>query len=94
MAGYETGIDAYKAMDAAEDILAPMLEKPPVIDKVALAIGVAGVYGSFALHAKKAAERYKIDVRDILMELGRRKIVGGQEDMIVEVAWELANRKK
>ncbi|HWR30555.1 MAG TPA: 4-hydroxy-2-oxovalerate aldolase [Negativicutes bacterium] len=92
MAGYETGIDLYKAMDAAEDVLAPMLSRPPIIDKVALSIGIAGVYASFALHAKRAAERYKIDARDILMELGRRKVVGGQEDMIIEVACELANK--
>jgi len=93
MSGYTTNMDLYAAMDAAEDVLAPMLKSYPTIDKTALIIGYAGVYGSFALHAKRAAERYGVDSRDILMELGRRKVVGGQEDMIIQVAVELAEKK-
>ena len=89
---YETGIDLYAAMDAAENILLPIIgnERKPGIDKAALTIGYAGVYGSFALHAKRAAKRYGVDERDILLECGRRKLVGGQEDVIIEVAVELA----
>ncbi len=94
MYGYETGIDLYKIMDVAEDILAPMLKSPPVVDKAALTIGYAGVYGSFALHAKRAAKRYGVDERDILIECGKRKVVGGQEDIIIEVAVELAEKQK
>lgn len=94
MYGYETNIDLYNIMDAAEDVMAPMIERPAIIDKTALTIGYAGVYGSFSLHAQRAAKRYGVDPRDILVELGKRKVVGGQEDMIIEVAVELANKKK
>ncbi len=90
--GYRTGVDLYKAMDAAEDVARPLLRRPPIIDRPALTIGYAGVYSSFLLHALRASERFGVDTRDILMELGRRKIVGGQEDMIVDVAVELAGR--
>lgn len=92
-AGYQTNIDLYKIMDVAENVLAPMLPNYPTISKAALTIGYAGVYGSFALHAERAAKRYNLDARDILVELGRRKIVGGQEDMIIQVAVELANKR-
>ncbi|MPN46717.1 4-hydroxy-2-oxovalerate aldolase 4 [bioreactor metagenome] len=94
MSGYETNIDLYKIMDAAEDILAPIIRKHPVVDKAALTIGYAGVYGSFALHAIRAARAYGVDERDILMECGRRKVVGGQEDIIIAAAVELAEKKK
>jgi len=90
--GYQTGVDMYKAMDAAEDVARPLLRRPPLIDRAALSLGYAGVYSSFLLHAFRASERFGVDVRDILMELGRLKIVGGQEDMIVDVAVELAKR--
>jgi 4-hydroxy-2-oxovalerate aldolase len=90
--GYETGVDMYKAMDAAEDVARPLLRRPPVIDRGALSLGYAGVYSSFLLHAFRASERFGVDTRDILMELGRLKIVGGQEDMIVDVAVDLAKR--
>lgn len=91
MSGYDTGLDLYRLMDAAEDVLAPMLKQPPIVDKAALSIGYAGVYGSFALHAKRAAARYGVDERDILLECGRRKLVGGQEDMIIAIAVEMAS---
>jgi 4-hydroxy 2-oxovalerate aldolase len=96
MNGYKTGIDLYAAMDAAEDVLLPIIgdERKPGIDKAALTIGYAGVYGSFALHAKRAAIRYGIDARDLLLECGRRKLVGGQEDIIIEIAVELANAQR
>jgi 4-hydroxy-2-oxovalerate aldolase len=92
--GYETGIDLYKIMDVADDILVPKMHRPIVIDKNSLMIGYAGVYGSFLLHALRAAKKFDIDARDILCEMGQRKTVGGQEDMIINAAYDLANRKK
>jgi len=89
-AGYETGIDLYKIMDVADDIIMPKMHRPLMIGREALTIGYAGVYGSFLLHALRAAEKYKVDARDILVELGKRKTVGGQEDMIIDVAHELS----
>ena len=76
-------------MDVAEDIVAPMLQKPQEITKDSLVLGYAGVYSSFLLHAQRAAEKFGVDSRDILIELGRRKVVGGQEDMILDVAAEI-----
>ncbi|MFZ5944343.1 MAG: 4-hydroxy-2-oxovalerate aldolase [Bacillota bacterium] len=91
--GYETGIDLYKIMDTADDIVVPKMKRPQVIDKNSLTIGYAGCYGSFLLHALRAAEKFGVDARDILFEMGRRKTVGGQEDMIVDVAYELSREK-
>lgn len=91
--GYETGIDLWKIMDAAEEIVRPIMQKPVRIGKASLTMGYAGVYSSFLLHADKAARQFGVDARDILVELGKRKAVGGQEDMIVEVAMSLAGRK-
>ncbi|CAB3394491.1 4-hydroxy-2-oxovalerate aldolase [Kyrpidia spormannii] len=92
--GIGTGIDLYAAMDAAEDVGRPRMIRPVLTDRVSLTMGYAGVYSSFLLHAFRAAEQFGVDARDILVELGRRKVVGGQEDMIVDVAVELANQKK
>ncbi|SFE39862.1 4-hydroxy 2-oxovalerate aldolase [Bacillus sp. OV194] len=80
----ESGIDLYKIMDMAEEIIAPILPVPQEITRDSLVLGYAGVYSSFSLHAKKAAEVFNVDSRDILIELGRRKVVGGQEDMIID----------
>lgn len=93
-AGYETGIDLYKAMDAADEVVVPKMRRPQVIDRNSLSIGYAGTYGSFLLHAMRAAEKYKIDPRDILLEMGKRKAVGGQEDMILDVAYALSRAGK
>ena len=94
MYGYETDIGLYPIQDAAEDVLTPIIgDRIPHIDKVALTIGYAGVYGSFALHAKRAAARYNVDARDIMVECGKLKVVGGQEDIIIKVAVELAKKK-
>jgi 4-hydroxy-2-oxovalerate aldolase len=87
--GYETGVDLYLAIDAAQETLAPLLRRPQTIDGSSLILGYAGVYSSFLLHAERAAERYNVDARDLLVELGRRKVVGGQEDMIEAVALEM-----
>lgn len=89
----ETGIDLYKIMDIAEDIVAPILPKAQEITKDSLTLGYAGVYSSFFLHAQRASEKFGVDSRDILVELGKREIVGGQEDMIIDVAAELASQK-
>ncbi|AXI08120.1 4-hydroxy-2-oxovalerate aldolase [Oceanobacillus zhaokaii] len=88
--GIQTGIDLYKIMDIAEDIVAPYLPKPQEINRDSLTLGYAGVYSSFLLHANRAAEKFSVESRDILVELGKREIVGGQEDMIVDVAAELS----
>ncbi|WHX68857.1 4-hydroxy-2-oxovalerate aldolase [Peribacillus frigoritolerans] len=92
--GIHTGVDLYKMMDLAEDIVAPILQTPQEITKDSLTLGYAGVYSSFALHAKRAAEKFNIDSRDILIKLGKRKVVGGQEDMILDVAAEIAQAKR
>lgn len=94
--GIEHGGDLYKAMDVSADVLKPILEGKGVTvnsNLDALMVGYAGVYSSFMLHARRASARFGVDVRDILMELGRRKAVGGQEDWIIEVAHEMAQNK-
>ena len=93
-AGYETGIDVFKLMDVAEDLIAPIIETPQIIDRDSLTLGYAGVYSSFKLFAQREGERYGIDSRDILMELGRQGVVGGQEDMVADVASEMAANKE
>jgi len=91
--GVQTGIDTFKIMDVGEDVVRPIMDRPQIIDRAGLTLGYAGVYSSFLLHAYRAAEKYDLDVREILLECGRRKTVGGQEDMIIDIAWEL-NQKK
>jgi 4-hydroxy 2-oxovalerate aldolase len=90
--GYNTGIDAYALMDLAEDVVEPMMHRPQAIRTDSLMLGYAGVYSSFLLHTRRAAEKFGLSPRDILVELGRRRMVGGQEDMIVDVAYQLKNR--
>jgi 4-hydroxy 2-oxovalerate aldolase len=90
--GIETGVDMLAVMDVAQDVVRPAMQRPQVVDRAALILGYAGVYGSFMLHAERAAALYGVSQAEILMELGRRKVVGGQEDMIIDVALELAAR--
>ena len=91
--GVEHGIDLYGVMDVAEDVVVPMMDHPVRIDRDALTLGYAGVYSSFLLFAKRASERYGVSSRDILLEMGRRKTVGGQEDLIEDVALDLARER-
>ena len=92
--GYRTRADFYKVMDVAEKVVEPIMRRPQVVNSTALMMGYAGVYSSFLLFAYKAAERFGVDVRDIMVELGRRRMVGGQEDMIIDVAYQLAQARK
>ena len=87
--GVETGMDPMALVDVAEEVVRPIRPEQGVIDRDGLVLGYAGVYGSFLLHAKRAAARYGVDTKDILLELGRREVVGGQEDMIIDVAVQL-----
>lgn len=84
--GIHSGVDLYKIMDVAEDLVTPMMDQPIRIDRDALTLGYAGVYSSFLLFAQRAEKKYGVPARDILLELGRLKTVGGQEDMIEDTA--------
>lgn len=91
--GYDTGVDFYGIMDTAEEIVEPVMQRPQTIRTASLMLGYAGVYSSFLLHTYRAAERFGVNPRDILVELGRRRMVGGQEDMIVDVAYQISQQK-
>jgi len=91
--GYQTGLSLYPLMDGG-DIVQEYAGKLPEITTVTLASGIAGVFSGFAPHAVKAAAQYGVDVRDILWELGKRKVVAGQEDMIIEIAQQLKQKQE
>jgi 4-hydroxy 2-oxovalerate aldolase len=88
----ETGIDTFAMMDVAEEVVRPIMLRPQVVDRASLILGYAGVYSSFLLHAERAAQRFGVSSKDILVEIGSRQAVGGQEDLIIEIAAELAHR--
>jgi len=92
--GYETGLSLYKLMDNSEQIVAKLMKNPIEINHITLMGGITGVVSAFAPHVLKASVRFNVDPRDILVELGRRQVVGGQEDIIIDVAMQLKSKKK
>lgn len=91
--GIETGVDLFKLMDVAEELIVPMMDHLVRVDREALTLGYAGVYSTFLLHAKRAAARFGVPAREILVELGRRKMIAGQEDMIEDTALTMARER-
>ncbi|MFM2055022.1 MAG: hypothetical protein RL456_3059, partial [Pseudomonadota bacterium] len=91
--GIETGVDVFRIQDVAEDLVVPIMDHPIRIDRDSLTLGYAGVYSSFLLFAKRAEKKYGVPARDLLVELGRRRMVGGQEDMIEDTAITMARQR-
>lgn len=90
--GFTTGTDLYGVQDAAQEVVEPLMLRPQTIDTGSMMLGYAGVYSSFLLHVYDAAKHYRLEPRDILVELGERKMVGGQEDMILDVAYRMTRK--
>ena len=88
--GIKTGIELFSLIDAAEDVVRPVMESESIVDRMSLLMGYTGVYSSFLKHANRAAERYSVSGPEILLRAGQRKLVGGQEDLLIDIALELA----
>jgi 4-hydroxy 2-oxovalerate aldolase len=93
-AGYNPGVNVFELVDVAERVMAPLMTQPQIVDETALLLGYAGLYSTFFHPAKRAADKYGVSVRELLLELGRREVIGGQEDMIVDVAAELSSNAR
>ncbi|MEV5572303.1 4-hydroxy-2-oxovalerate aldolase [Spirillospora sp. NPDC052269] len=91
-AGHDPGVDVFALIEVAEHVLAPLMTEPQIVDETALLLGYAGLYSTFFHPTKRAAGKYGVPVRELLLELGRRQVIGGQEDMIIDVAAELSSR--
>jgi 4-hydroxy 2-oxovalerate aldolase len=92
--GFVTGINLYKMLDAAEIAEDKIMKKVPIINSESIISGMAGVFSGFAKHVSRISNEYKVDARDVYVELGRRRIVGGQEDIIIEVVMDLIRKGK
>ncbi|MFI7443151.1 4-hydroxy-2-oxovalerate aldolase [Nonomuraea indica] len=93
-AGHDPGADVFALIEVAERVIAPLMTEPQIVDETALLLGYAGLYSTFFHPAKRAAGKYGVPVRELLAELGRRDVIGGQEDMIIDVAAELSSRAR
>jgi 4-hydroxy 2-oxovalerate aldolase len=89
-AGHDPGVDVFSLVDVAEQTVAPLMSEPQIVDETALVLGYTGLYSTFFHPAKRAATKYRVPVREVLLELGRRNVIGGQEDMIIDVAADLS----
>ncbi|MCL2782511.1 MAG: 4-hydroxy-2-oxovalerate aldolase, partial [Propionibacteriaceae bacterium] len=86
--GVQTGVNVYKLLDLAQNVVHPFIQRLPFMDEGSIMQGYAGVYSSFLLHAERASQRYGVPVTDLLWEAGQRGLVGGQEDMLIDIALE------